>query len=118
MAKTDDLAQAADQFYVEVGRRVRVARGSRTQAQLAAALGMTRSSVANLEAGRQRIPLHIFILATRALGVPIGDLLPRFDTETDPSLLLINIEDAPESTQDFIQGAIAQLRLPRNVEGS
>ena len=51
-------------------------RRGRTQLELARAVGMTRSSIANLETGRQRPPVHIVLLIARVLGVPVTDLLP------------------------------------------
>lgn len=100
--------RTAGAFYAEVGRRIRHARGDRTQAQLAKALDMTRSSIANLEAGRQRIPLHILVTAAEVLGVPVGSLLPELRSSQHPFLMMVDISDQPESTQAFIRGALAQ----------
>lgn len=47
-----------------------------TQRELARATGITRSSIANLETGRQRPPVHIALLIAWVLGVPVTDLLP------------------------------------------
>jgi len=61
-----------------IGARVQHARKRRgwTQRELARAVGMTRSSIANLETGRQRPPVHIALLIAKILGVPATDLLP------------------------------------------
>lgn len=71
---TDEI----DRFYADFGRRVRAARERRglTQQQLAAGLGLTRSSVANVEAGRQRALLHTAVAIAGAAGVPTNDLVP------------------------------------------
>lgn len=71
---SDDI----DRFYAEFGRRVRAARESAglTQQQLATALDLTRSSVANIEAGRQKALLHMTAAVAAATGVPPADLLP------------------------------------------
>lgn len=47
-----------------------------TQQELATAIGLTRTSIANLEAGRQRIPLHILYAIAEALGVAPTVLMP------------------------------------------
>ena len=48
-----------------------------TQAQLAAKVGMSRASVANIECGRQNVLLHhVYSLATALEFSKIADLLP------------------------------------------
>ncbi len=107
VSERDDV----DRFYIEIGRRVRTARTSITQADLARALDLTRSSVANLEAGRQRIPLHTFLRLAEALGVEPSDLLPGLASRSTGSVVDVDISDEPESTQEFIRGALASLGL-------
>jgi transcriptional regulator with XRE-family HTH domain len=77
-----------DRFYLELGRRVRDARTDAgvTQAHLAEEIQMTRSSVANLEAGRQRVPLHLLFAIADTLGVEPGSLLPMREPQAHLSL--------------------------------
>lgn len=73
-----DLAlDQADELYAAVGfriTRIRKARGL-TQDDLAAAVTLTRSSIANTETGRQRIQLHTLLTIAQALGVEMAELL-------------------------------------------
>jgi transcriptional regulator with XRE-family HTH domain len=73
-------------FYEELGSRVREARKARsmTQGQLALRLGLTRTSVVNLEAGRQGIPVHTLVRAATALGVAITSLVPEHPRDSTP----------------------------------
>ena len=66
-------------LYVGVGLHVHRERLRRniSQEELAAATGMTRTSITNLEAGRQRIPLHTLIHIARILSVNYLHLLPQ-----------------------------------------
>jgi DNA-binding XRE family transcriptional regulator len=68
----------ASSFYVEVGRRVRLHREATrlSQEQLAKHLRLTRSSVANLEAGQQRISAETLVAVSQVLGVDLAELLP------------------------------------------
>jgi transcriptional regulator with XRE-family HTH domain len=50
-----------------------------TQDQLAAHLEPTRASVANLEAGRQRISAYHLAVLASALDIPIVDLAPAVE---------------------------------------
>lgn len=84
-----DLA-AANQIitaiYASVGDHLKTAREQRgiTQQEVSAATGVTRSSIANLEAGRQRIPLHTFIATAQAVGIDPADVITRAVQGTDP----------------------------------
>lgn len=110
-------------FYRAVGRRVRTARtgADLTQDELAEAVDLSRSSIANLEAGRQRIPLHLFAVIAEKLAVPISDLLPSgsfYDGADEFSYFeekLANVDDAQD--RDFVSGALAQLLAKDEEEG-
>src|SRR4051812_27594425 len=69
-----------ERFYQEFGRLLREARerpeSKITQKQLADRVGLSRTSITNIELGKQHIPLHtLFALAT-AVGIKPSDLLP------------------------------------------
>ena len=68
-----------DRFYATVGSRVRRARAGRgmSQSALARKIGFARSSVANLEAGRQRIALHLLVQIAWALDCQPADVDTR-----------------------------------------
>jgi transcriptional regulator with XRE-family HTH domain len=113
-----DLDRAIARFYTEVGRRVRDARvkakPKMTQIQLAGALNMTRSSIANLEAGRQRIPLHVLVWIAEVLNVRPLSLLP--DQPMFGDLLVVpdlapHLAEVPDGMRDFVQGTIAKLAV-------
>ncbi|MEU6765236.1 helix-turn-helix transcriptional regulator [Streptomyces sp. NPDC046853] len=113
MPRSDDPQN--DRFYVAVGDRVRGARiASRlTQSDLAARLGLVRSSIANIEAGRQRVPLHTFVAIAAALKVEVAELIPDgSEVNSTPDLGDIDkqLVDADASSRDFVQSALAQLR--------
>jgi transcriptional regulator with XRE-family HTH domain len=100
-------------FYRDVGSRVRTARtgANLTQDELAELVDVARSSIANLEAGRQRIPLHLFALIAEKLGVPATELFPRrsiLEQVDDFFNVDEKLADADDS-RDFVTGAIAQL---------
>jgi transcriptional regulator with XRE-family HTH domain len=66
-------------FDREVGLRLHRARKDRgiTQEELAKRLGLPRPSYANIESGRQRIPLDVVWRAAIVLAVPIHALVPE-----------------------------------------
>ena len=66
-------------FDREVGLRLQRARRAHgvTQEELAGRIGLPRPSYANIESGRQRIPLDVVWRAAVVLGLPIASLVPE-----------------------------------------
>lgn len=66
-------------LYREIGNRVRAERESLgfSQVELAEEIGLTRTSVTNIETGRQRPPLSTLYSIANALGVSVFCLLPN-----------------------------------------
>ena len=73
----------ADPFYQEFGKLLKRARAPQpqrpliTQEQLAETLGLSRSSIANIEKGRQPVQLHLVVRMAEILGVEIVNLIPQ-----------------------------------------
>lgn len=65
-------------YYVALGRQIRQARESKrtTQDDLALKVSLTRTSIINIEKGRQQVLVHTLADIAGALGVGILDLLP------------------------------------------
>jgi len=68
----------ADTLYAEFGRLVREHRRRLrlTQIQLATHVGLTRTSITNIEQGRQKVLLHQVFAIAESLGVRPEALLP------------------------------------------
>jgi len=103
-----------EDFYALVGSKVRSARlaADMSQELLANQVGLTRSSVANLEAGRQRMALHLFVAITYALDKDACEILPERPRPHGAGMitgLQRELADSPESMQSFVRGAVARL---------
>lgn len=102
-----------DQFYVDMGKKIRAARDNAemSQSKLARIIGFNRSSVANLEAGRQRVALHLFILIAEALHVEFTTLVPdvHFLGAGTTAIGHVNehLAGMTGKTQDFVLGTVA-----------
>lgn len=68
-------------FYFQFGKNVKFyrCRKNLTQQQLSALTQLARSSIANIELGRQKILLHQLFDLAKALDVEPFDLLPKSD---------------------------------------
>lgn len=83
-------------LYKVLGQRIATARANHeakpSQSQLARMVGLTRGSVANIELGTQRPPLHIVWAIAQALDVEPTTLLPRPD----------ELQEAAEAVPDAV----------------
>ncbi|WP_372344670.1 helix-turn-helix domain-containing protein [Streptomyces sp. KL116D] len=92
-----DLAAAnatINGLYLKVGQRMIAARKARgyTQADLGQAVGLSRSSIANIENAVQRAPFHTLLGIAQALGVdPVGLLLSDDPPQVAPPMPSVNV---------------------------
>ncbi len=78
-----------------------------TQEQLADAVGVLRTSITNIEAGRQKPPLHVLYEVCIALGVEVVAILPTNDAVSQPTTRSISIggviKEVPPKTAEFLK---------------
>ena len=72
-------SHSSGNLYADIGKRIRDARDglSLTQEELAEKLGMSRTSVTNIERGRQQILVHTLFSIAAALKMQVRQLLPE-----------------------------------------
>jgi transcriptional regulator with XRE-family HTH domain len=103
----DDLS--TQQFYKLVGGRIRELRGSKmSQEALASAASLSRTSIVNIEAGRQRLLLHNLFEISKALGIKASDLLSPLERSTTQDVDLSSAGDAAE----WIQRSLRKIPNP------
>lgn len=75
-----------DAVYVRLGALLGIARRRRglTQLQVADACGLTRASIANIEAGQQAIQVHTLIAACQTVGISPARLIREATKEPRP----------------------------------
>ena len=101
-----------DDLYGEVERKLRQARVTQglSQERLAQQLGISRASVVNIEAGRQRAPLHLLWQFSEALATDLSLLIPRREelspaakeTTLDPAMVK-QIREAANNDSDAVK---------------
>jgi transcriptional regulator with XRE-family HTH domain len=89
------MASEQGPFYRALGIQIRKARKAKrlTQEGLAEMIGLSRTSVTNVERGRQPIYAHTLALLSSALECPFGSLVPQ-------SLLLMT-DEAPQEMENL-----------------
>lgn len=102
-----------EQFYLELGRRIRVARlnSQLTQEQLADLLGLTRTSITNIEKGKQKILAHTLVELSGKLKVTINDLIPAALQKTERSRIdkLLHEGSSP-AERNFFEAALKKAK--------
>jgi DNA-binding XRE family transcriptional regulator len=74
-------------FYVAVGKKIAEARKRQrvTQDALASDVSLTRTSIVNIERGKQQLLMHTWLQIARALKVSPLDLAPNFIPSEKPA---------------------------------
>ncbi|MDP1844941.1 MAG: helix-turn-helix transcriptional regulator [Sediminibacterium sp.] len=76
--------QNIDEFYIYVGEKVRFQRkkARMDQETLARHVNLGRTTIINIEKGRQRLSLEHAWLTAKVLGISIEDILPPIETKS------------------------------------
>lgn len=100
--------------YVEFGRRLSSARqrAGLRQETLAKRVGLTRTSITNIEKGNQRLPLHMAYLLSAAVGLDPKDLLPtRAETQLTAGVLK-QLTALPKDEQEWVRQIVGESPAP------
>ena len=110
-----------ESFYAEVGRRVREARLRRkprlTQQSLADMVCLTRTSITNLEKGRQKFLLHTLADIAKVLQVEAASLLPEAQADLDQQLS-VALKNRPRTEKEWIKSTISAAQKGRKDDGT
>lgn len=94
-----------ENFYKDLGQLIRAARESSniTQESLASKVSLTRTSITNIEKGRQQLLVHTLVQISMALKVEPESLLPKtqFLRETLDGILSQESQDV----KDWVRNA-------------
>ncbi len=97
----------------EFGAKIRAARkeAGLTPKSLGELVGLSRSSIVNLELGRQRAPVHVVWNLAHALRVPVAELLPDPEPPNAPPKPALNrvLKQEPR-LEEMSSGAARRVR--------
>jgi transcriptional regulator with XRE-family HTH domain len=102
-----------DHLYREFGRVLREKRKSAgfTQDHVAARIGLSRTSVTNIERGRQHVTLHVLYALADAIGAKPMELLPDGALLAAPDEELAKVLEKhaiPEAQKEWIQRLVSK----------
>jgi transcriptional regulator with XRE-family HTH domain len=86
LVETSPVAASQGPFYRALGVNIAQARRKMrmTQAALAEKVGLSRTSITNIEKGRQPVQMHVMALVARALVKSFDELIPAVDEPSVP----------------------------------
>lgn len=95
------------EFYKQIGESIRFRRGKNlSQEALASAVGLTRTSISNIESGRQKMLLHTLVDIADALKVDASQLLPTRPAAPEGVLGVEQLAGLQANERAFIESAI------------
>lgn len=81
-----------EQIYSIIGMKIKETRIrlGMTQTELAKRINMVRTSLTNIESGKQKLAIHMLYKIAGVLKVPVTDLLPEVEGEELDIMVLLN----------------------------
>ena len=95
-------------IYTRFGRELRRVRRQKkmTQDDLAQRVNLGRTSIVNIESGRQRVHLHTFVALADALEVSPAELLPE-EPESVPGIA-DRVDTLPAPERDWVMRVVSR----------
>jgi transcriptional regulator with XRE-family HTH domain len=107
------LMTAFEEIYRGVGRKIRQTRENQhlSQDSLAQRLGISRTSMVNIEAGRQRAPLHLLWQIAELLETKLTLLIPSPEELLAPQNQTILDREMMQQIEEVANGDPATIKL-------
>lgn len=98
-----------DRLYQTIGQKLKAVRkdNQQTQAGMAEILGLERTSVTNIERGKQRPGIHVLYRCCEYFEIPIAEFLPSIERVTETEL--------PPLAQSAFESAVEKTRQKKRV---
>ena len=97
------------ELYRQIGAQIRDRRQALglSQTQLGKAVGLLRTSITNIEAGRQRLPIHVLYQLSQVLKIDAVTFLPLNALVEQPEAISMEIEGVTQEvspkTAEFLR---------------
>lgn len=88
-----------------------------TQERLAELVSLTRTSITNVEKGRQKLLLHTLAEIAGALEVDLASLLPESGKDADKRLNDA-LRNRPRSEKEWIKSTVSAVQKERTGDGT
>lgn len=102
--------EAARRFYIALGQQISEARQRQhlTQEALASCVSLTRTSIVNIERGKQQVLLHTLVQIALALKMNPGDLIPDAELNGEPVLQVISKMVTDSQGREWMEKSLSE----------
>jgi DNA-binding XRE family transcriptional regulator len=116
MGYEQDVAIPQGPFYSEFGKRLGEARRAAkvTQEALAKSVGLSRTSIVNIEKGRQPAHLHLVAKIATSLGTSVSALVPDVALLA-PVTMVPDLKKVSEQNRPFVERIISATAFKKGV---
>jgi transcriptional regulator with XRE-family HTH domain len=113
------MATPQGYFYRDFGSRLAEARrrAKITQEALSKAVGLSRTSIVNIEKGRQPVQLHLVAKLAMSLGVALAELIPNVDLPKEAENLLPDLTKVSAHNRPWVQRIFTSTALRKENDG-
>lgn len=103
------MKNSVNPIYVEIGKQIFEARDRKgmTQEQLAEKISLKRTSITNIEKGKQQLLVHTLVNIAKELEVEVSSLIPRVSEEES---LQIKTDKYPKKSLNWVKSALNQIK--------
>jgi transcriptional regulator with XRE-family HTH domain len=105
------MSMNEERLYAVIGerlKRIRVGSGI-PQSRLAAAIDHLRTSISNIESGRQRAPLHVLYELCYQLGIELTTILPMDHEVREVRGVAVTLRDSTEELPPNAAAAVQEI---------
>lgn len=101
-------------IYAEIGKRIFEARnGKMTQEQLADKISLKRTSITNIEKGKQQLLVHTLIDIAQKLEVEVNSLIPKASEKESIQVkndkIQIKTDKYPKKSMNWVNSALSKI---------
>lgn len=110
------MALPQGMFYEALGKKIRQTRDERniSQAEMARAIGLSRTSITNIEKGRQPVQVHILVKIAETLNVNFSTLLIAEKPQNDKDKKT-NLKKYERPVREWVADIIGSESTPKTL---
>lgn len=109
-----NMAKPQGMFYEALGTKIRQARIERnfSQGEMARVVGLSRTSITNIERGRQPVQAHVLVQIAETLNVNLSTLLTIERSQSDKDTKE-DLKKFEPSIREWVEGIIGMESTPK-----